>query len=293
MPAHSDLSPSDLLNALEQGFPANPSSAAAALKIAGAVANLPRGSAPPLVAINGAQGSGKSSLARLIAVALERFHGLRPVLLSLDDFYLGKPPRLQLARLIHPLCETRGVPGTHDTILLADTLDALAAATADTRTPLPRFDKLDDDRISREDWRDFTGRPDIVLLEGWCTGLKAEDVPPWSGPINPLEAEEDKDGEWVAWSLGCLRDDYPAIWDRIDYLVSIEVPDLETVIASRLLQEDGLAAEAEREGMDRAAITRFVQHYERFTRALWAAMPTGADLLLRRDADFGFHEIKQ
>lgn len=286
------IQPAALLDVLPHGFPANRSSAEAACAIVSAIMALPHETRPPVIGINGAQGSGKSSLTGLVALALERFHGLHPALLSLDDFYLGKPPRLQLARLIHPLCETRGVPGTHDTILLTQTLDALAAAGPGALTPMPRFDKLDDDRISREEWPDFVGRPDIVLLEGWCVGLRAEDVPRWAGPINALEAEEDPAGDWVAWSSACLRDEYPAIWDRIDYLVSIQVPDLETVISSRLRQEDGLVADTQRVGMDRAAIVRFVQHYERFTRAIWASMPERADMLLRRGAGFDYHLIK-
>lgn len=286
------LQPAALLDVLPHGFPANRSSAEAACAIVAAIIALPRETRPAVIGINGAQGSGKSSLTSLVAMALERFYELRPALLSLDDFYLGKPPRLQLARLIHPLCETRGVPGTHDILLLSDTLDALVTAGPDALTPMPRFDKLDDDRISREQWPNFVGRPDVILLEGWCVGLTAEDVPSWSGPINALEAEEDPAGEWVAWSLDSLRQEYPAIWERIDYLVSIEVPDLETVISSRLKQENGLVADAQRDGMDRDAIVRFVQHYERFTRAIWAAMPHRADMLLKRGSDFDYHLAK-
>lgn len=284
--------PEELLAFLPDGFPANLSSAEAACLVAERIASLPRGHAPPVIGINGAQGSGKSTLTQLIGLALERFHAMRPALLSLDDFYFGRPPRLQLARLVHPMCETRGVPGTHDVLLMADTLDALAKAGPDSRTPLPRFDKLDDDRISREEWPEFEGRPDAILLEGWCVGLRAEDVPVWTGPINQMEAAEDPEGEWVRWSLSELARDYPAIWDRFAMLVSIEVPDIETVIASRLKQEEGLAAGSDRPRMDREAVTRFVQHYERFTRALWAAMPHRADMLFRRTPDFGYGAVK-
>jgi len=287
-----ETSPEGLLAVLPQGLPANHSSAKAALLVADRIAALPRGARPPVIGINGAQGSGKSTLTQLVAIALERFHGLRPAVLSLDDFYYGKPPRLQLARLVHPLCETRGVPGTHDVPLMVEIFDALASATPDSRTPLPRFDKLDDDRVTREDWPDFDGRPDVILFEGWCVGIRAEDVPPRTGPINALEAAEDPQGEWFAWSLESLQREYPAIWGRMELLVSIEVPDLETVIASRLLQEDGLAANSTRQRMDRAGVTRFVQHYERYTRALWASMPERADILFRRTADFGFTHLK-
>ena len=245
-----------------------------------------------MVGINGAQGSGKSTVARLVADALERFHDLRPALLSLDNFYLGRPPRYRLESEVHPLCVTRGVPGTHDVPLMVQTFNALDCAGARTRTPLPAFDKLSDDRLAREVWPGFEGRPDVILFEGWCVGLQAEDVPDWAGPINALESEEDPEGEWFQWSLATLRDDYRAIWRRIELLVSIEMPDFEAVIESRLKQEQGLPESEEHPRMDREAITRFVQHYERFTRALWAAMPERADMLFRRDRDFGYSLVK-
>ena len=33
---------------------------------------------------------------------------------SIDDYYFSKNKRLQLSKHIHPLLQTRGVPGTHD-----------------------------------------------------------------------------------------------------------------------------------------------------------------------------------
>ena len=203
-------------------------------------------------------------------------HGLACAILSLDDFYLGHAARAELAQRIHPLCATRGVPGTHDLPLLEETLAALIAAGPDSSTPLPRFDKLADDRLPRDLWDDYTGRPDCLLLEGWCVGIRREDLAPWTGPINMLEAEHDADGRWLSWSLASLPS-YERVWVGIDLLVSIEVPDLDIVIDSRLRQEEGLAAASGRPAMNRAEIVRFVEHYERYTRALWAAMPQRAD----------------
>jgi len=40
--------------------------------------------------------------------------------------------------------------------------------------------------------------------------------------------------------------------------------------------------------MDREQVTRFAEHYERYTRALWTAMPARADILLRRNESFGY-----
>lgn len=264
----------------------------AARRVAERAASLIRALGRPiLVGLNGAQGAGKTTLAARVADALAAREGLACAVLSLDDFYLGKAARTELAASVHPLCATRGVPGTHDLALLDRTFAALADAAPGSATPIPRFDKLADDRLPPGDWRSWRGRPDCVLLEGWCVGLLRADLPPWSGPINPLEAECDADGSWQAWSLARLAD-YEPVWQAIDLLVSIEVPDLATVIESRLAQERGLAAGSGRPAMDRAAIIRFVQHYERHTRALWAAMPHRADLLLRRDGEFRFRLIR-
>ena len=70
---------------------------------------------PLIVAVAGAQGSGKSTLSKQVAAKLEA-KGQPGLVLSLDDFYLTKSERRALASRIHPLCETRGPPGTHDTL---------------------------------------------------------------------------------------------------------------------------------------------------------------------------------
>lgn len=262
--------------------------ATAAAKVAERIALLPRGEAPAFVGLNGAQGAGKSTLAKLVAAELERL-GLKAVLLSLDDFYLTKAEREELARTVHPMCGTRGVPGTHDIALLESTLAVLGSSG---ETTLPRFDKLSDDRMPREAWDTFQGRPDAILLEGWCVGLPSADLPEWSGPINALETECDPDGAWHAWSRAALERDYDRLWQRFDLLVSIEVPGWDTVIESRLRQEQDAMAATGRAGMDRAQVTRFAEHYERYTRALWTAMPRRADIVLRRNETFGYDFAK-
>lgn len=258
--------------------------AAAAALVAERIAALPRGDAPVFVGLNGAQGAGKSTLAKLLAADLEN-RGLRCALLSLDDFYLTKAEREELARRVHPMCGTRGVPGTHDVALLEATLAALADGG---ETALPRFDKLSDDRLPRDKWLVFGGRPDVIVLEGWCVGICSTDLPAWAGAINNLEAEGDPDGTWFAWSRAALELDYDKLWRRFDLLVSIGVPGWETVIDSRLRQEEEAMAATGRAGMDRAQVTRFAGHYERYTRSLWAAMPERADVLLHRDEKFGY-----
>ena len=92
---------------------------------------------PIVVGLCGAQGSGKSTLAAALCARLER-----AVTLSLDDLYLMRRDREALARDVHPLLRTRGVPGTHDIPLGLAVLDAIGAGEAVAR---PRFDKARDD----------------------------------------------------------------------------------------------------------------------------------------------------
>ncbi len=67
-----------------------------------------------VVGINGAQGSGKSTLSELIKIILSEEYGLSVVVISIDDLYKTRSERQQMANDVHPLFATRGVPGTHD-----------------------------------------------------------------------------------------------------------------------------------------------------------------------------------
>src|SRR4051812_2939231 len=76
----------------------------------------PRRARPLIVGICGAQGSGKSTLAIGLLDGL-RAAGIAAATLSIDDLYLTLAERERLAREVHPLLRTRGVPGTHDVTL--------------------------------------------------------------------------------------------------------------------------------------------------------------------------------
>ncbi|WP_299346056.1 kinase [uncultured Pseudoxanthomonas sp.] len=235
---------------------------------------------PPVFAITGLQGSGKSTLAEQVA-ARARGEGLRVAVLSLDDLYLTRAQRQRLAAEGHPLLATRGPPGTHDVALGCRVLDALRHGEG---VMLPRFDKLADDRAPDDAWTRIDGRVDLVLFEGWCLKAMPEDDAALATPINALERDEDADGRWRRHCNDALRNDYPALWSRIDALWFLQPPGFKIVRTWRWEQEQALVArDPQRTGMDRAQLDRFIQHYERTSRHLLATLPAIAERTIALD----------
>ena len=234
----------------------------------------------PVLAITGLQGSGKSTLAAQVVDAAAR-RGLRAATLSIDDVYLTRAERRELARSRHPLLETRGPPGTHDLALARRTLDALAAGEP---TLLPRFDKLADDRYPAEHWTRVDHPLDLLVVEGWFLGTPPEEEAALLTPINTLERDEDADGRWRRAVNESLGRDYPALWQRFDRLWYLQGPGFEIVPEWRWQQEQALqAAEPGRKGMTRAEVERFVQFYERVSRQAMRTLPGIADRTVQLD----------
>lgn len=233
---------------------------------------------PLVVGLCGAQGSGKSTLAAGLAARIDH-----TVVLSLDDLYLTRAARIQLASDVHPLLRTRGVPGTHEVELGLRIFDALDRGLD---TPLPRFDKAGDDRAPREHWPIAYGDTQVLLLEGWCVGARPQTDAALSEPVNALERDEDTDGRWRRYVNTALAGDYQRLFARLDTLVLLAAPGFSIVCDWRTQQERALraAAGADATGvMDDAQLVRFIAHYERLTRHVLEEMPCRADLTIRLD----------
>src|SRR4051794_30910978 len=218
-----------------------------------------------LVGLCGSQASGKSTTAGRLAERLGR-EGARTIVFSIDDFYLTLRERRALAAKVHPLLATRGVPGTHDVTLMAGTIEALLHARPDSITALPRFDKASDDRVPRDSWPDFEGRPDVVILEGWCVGARPQAEAALIEPVNALEALEDADGRWRGYANACVGD-YAAFFADLDLRLMLRAPSFACVHGWRAEQEAGLKRDSRsaRPAMSDAELARFIAHYERLT----------------------------
>jgi D-glycerate 3-kinase len=232
----------------------------------------------PLVAgICGAQGSGKSTAVKFLKLLLEDA-GARVAVLSIDDLYLTRKERADLAARVHPLFATRGVPGTHDVALGLRVLDGLAGRSRAAATRLPRFDKAIDTRAAPAPADMFEGAADIVLFEGWCVGAVPQAEADLESPINDLERTRDPEGIWRRHVNAALAGPYQELFGRIGFLVLLEAPGFEQVLAWRAEQERKLRARVAAVGegsrvMTDAEVAVFIQHYERLTRHILAEMP--------------------
>ena len=236
---------------------------------------------PVVVGINGAQGSGKTTLCQFLEVLLVE-HNQRSATLSIDDLYLTKAERERLGREVHPLLATRGVPGTHDAALGLSLIEDFRAGRD---LDLPRFDKSVDDRSPERET--VKGPLQVLLFEGWCLGAVPQDEAALAEPVNDLEATEDPDLAWRRYVNEALDGAYKTLFEQLDMLVMLKVPDFAAVRRNRALQEDKLRARNPGAPglMDEAALARFLDQDERLTLHMLAEMPARADLVIEVGRD--------
>lgn len=241
---------------------------------------------PALIGVGGAQGSGKSHQCRAYAGS---HAGV--AYFSLDDVYLSKAERLDLGdiwkdiflrdsalphELPHltdserqriaaqtlPLFETRGRPGTHDLGLAGGLIARLRTPAL---TPLPRFDKAQDESAPEESWPRFQGPAEAILIDGWCMGALAPDYGP---PLNAVE-RADEAGALHFLANHALEHEYARFFDAFDALIYLQAPSWEIVRVWRGQQEEEMLGRP-LTADENAALDRFVMHYERVTRAMLA-----------------------
>lgn len=235
-----------------------------------------------VLGVSGAQGTGKSTFSKLLAVALERVFEKASLVVSLDDFYYTRAERAHLAQTVHPMLKVRGVPGTHDIELLGQVIEDLRARRS---TRVPVFDKAQDDR---ESMIPVMGQDlDILIVEGWCWGALPSPVRDLDTPINSLEAEQDPDGRWRKYVNDQLANGgYQRVFKQADVCYYFAVPDFDTVFEWRWQQEQRLAERATGQGvMTRDEVRTFVMYYERITRQMLKDLPKQANLTIFLDSN--------
>jgi D-glycerate 3-kinase len=249
------------------------------------LAQFKKNNTPYFVGINGCQGSGKSTLTDFLAEYLTAQHPLNVVVMSLDDFYLTGEKRQQLAANIHPLLATRGVPGTHDMATLEHVL--LQLKTKKTGFSIPRFNKATDEPYPKEQWTVVDKPIDIILLEGWCWGVKPQTEEQLRSAINELELQYDAKGEWRNYVNQQLSEAYVPLYKSMDFWLALQAPSFDCVYKWRLEQEQKLQARnidlANSKVMSPAEILNFTQYFQRLSVQSCTTIAQSADAIFYLD----------
>jgi len=252
-----------------------------------------------VIGVNGAQGSGKSTLCKIIRSLLVHGYKKKVIMLSIDDLYYSKEKREELSRSVHPLLKTRGVPGTHDVDLGINIFKSLTRCDQKDEVVLPVFDKAIDDLLPRSEWASVKGPVDISLFEGWCVGSTGQGITDLQVEMNRLEREEDKEKIWRTYVNNQLLGPYQELFSYIDYLVLLEVPCMESIFKWRSLQEEKLKQACKKTGMStdnlmsEGEIERFIMHFERITQHILKTMPGKADIVLKINKNHHIYDISK
>ncbi|SEL76815.1 D-glycerate 3-kinase [Colwellia chukchiensis] len=237
------------------------------------------------VGINGCQGSGKSTLSDFLAAYLTATYAVNVVVMSLDDFYFSSAQRQQLANDIQPLLATRGVPGTHDIGALKRVLHQLK--TQQTGFAIPRFNKATDEPFAKTQWPRVTQATDIVLLEGWCWGVRPETEQALNCPVNELERQHDSKGIWRKFVNQQLKEQYQPLYPLMDFWLVLQAPSFDCVYQWRLEQEQKLQAafsdQTQSKIMSEAELLGFIQYFQRLSMHALDTITQSADLVFYLD----------
>ncbi|MDB4860399.1 hypothetical protein OAI01_02425 [Alphaproteobacteria bacterium] len=227
--------------------------------------------------ISGSQGVGKSTLVLILKSVIENIYNKKVMSVSIDDYYFSKNKRLQLSKQIHPLLQTRGVPGTHD----LDKLSKHISQFSKKKFPIiiPVFDKLSDDLTKK---KISINKADILLLEGWCCGCLPIDNKYLFKNINKLETDLDKNNIWRNFYNNKLQNDYKKIFKLFDLKIYMQPPSFKYVYKWRANQERrNLSKSVNKKYMNKKQLDKFIQHYEKITKWMMKTMPAEADMLIK------------
>ncbi|MGE4170055.1 MAG: hypothetical protein AB7F28_04980 [Candidatus Margulisiibacteriota bacterium] len=245
---------------------------------------------PVIIGLNGAQGSGKSTLSGLLKLILERGLQTPTAVLSLDDLYKSHADRQQMAVKTHPLFANRGVPGTHDTALGCQAFTQLKARQD---AVFPRFDKKaaqgSGDRLPEAQWTRVPKDTQVVLFEGWFVGAAPLMESDLMASPNRRETLEDPQGIWRQHWNQALATDYQTLFGFLDRLIVLQIPGMKTVYRQREEQEAKLrlsvsgSSDSTAGAMTPAQVENFIALFERLTQYQLSTLPLTADLLFRVD----------
>jgi D-glycerate 3-kinase len=239
----------------------------------------------------GSQGSGKTTITSILKIILKVFFKREIHVSSIDDFYKTFKDRKKMSRQIHPLFETRGVPGTHDINMIKNFFIRIKKKKF-KKFYLPKFDKSIDDRMEKKYWYNIKKKPEIIILEGWCVGAKPQLESLIKKPINIVEKHEDNNSIWRNYANEKLKKEYKNLFGMIDHFIYMKIPNFDMVFKWRFLQEDKLKRKvnSNKKIMSYKEIKRFIMFYERITLQMMKDLSKSASVTMFLKKN---HQIKK
>jgi D-glycerate 3-kinase len=245
-----------------------------------------------IIGLTGGQGAGKSTITQILKLIFNYKYNLKVTYFSIDDFYKTLRDRTKLSKNTHKLFKTRGVPGTHDTKLLKKTFSDLMKKNFKP-VLIPSFDKSRDDRSPKKKWKKIYNRPNIIIFEGWCVGARPQKDKELIKPINILEKKEDLKLYWRKKVNKELKNEYKKIFDKIDRLIFLKVPNFVCVYKWRLLAEKKLyLTTGGKKIMSAIQVKKFIMYYERITMQMLKDLTNKAYAVLYLDSKHKLNKIK-
>ena len=229
------------------------------------------------IMIAGSQGSGKSSLSKLIKLYLEKFCYKSVVIISMDDFYLSNNQRTQLSKNIHPLFLTRGVPGTHDLELMNKKIKQIL--NKEFPIYLPIFDKVSDSR--KRTYKKIL-KADVVIFEGWCAGARPVHLNYLHENFNNLEKYKDKNFIWRN-SYNRYLNEYQKLFSKFNFFIYFQFNQWDHVLNWKYKQELELRDKKKDLGLKKY-LREFIQYYEKVSKWMHLKVPKYCNILIKLDA---------
>ncbi len=225
------------------------------IKLANKRQNLGR---PLVQGILGAQGTGKTTLAKILVLILEKL-GYKTISISIDDIYKTYAER-QLLQKEDSRLIWRGPPGTHDVSLGIEILDKLRQSenqNSDNLIAIPRFNKSlfhgAGDRIEPE----IVNKVDIILFEGWFVGVRPVEEKIFDVAPPPIITEADKK---FACDMNLKLTEYLPLWKKLDSLIVLYPIDHRFSKQWRKQAEQQMIASG-KSGMSDDEIEKFVDYF--------------------------------
>ena len=138
--------------------------------------------------------------------------------------------------------------------------------------------------FQKKKWQKVNKKPEIVIFEGWCVGVKPQKNKDLIVPVNILEKEKDKNKIWRKYVNKELKNNYKKIFGLIDSTIFLKVPSFNHVYKWRLLQEKKLRITSKgKKTMNDKQIKNFIMFYERLTKHMLRNLSRNVKFVIKLD----------